>query len=71
MKVMKGKVVSGKVVVEGDPLDEGAVVTVISPEDDETLGDGEARALLEAIAEAERGETISGEEALGELGRRG
>ncbi len=73
MKLMKGKVVSGKVVVEGDPLDEGAVVTVILAEDDEAfrLGAEGERVILDSISEAERGETISGEELLGELDRRG
>ncbi len=73
MRVTKGKVVSGKVVVEGEPLDEGAVVTIISTEESETftLGAEGERALLESMAEAERGETVSGEEILGELYRRG
>ncbi len=73
MKITKGRVVSGKVVVEGEPLDEGAVVTVISPEDGETFGLAaeEERAILASIDEAERGETVSGEEILGEFDRRG
>lgn len=73
MKVVKGKVVSGKVVLEGEPLEEGAVVTVISSEDDETfeLEPEEERALLASIAEAERGEIVDREEVLRRLGSRG
>lgn len=73
MRITKGKVISGKVVVEGEPLDEGAVVTILSAESDETFGlaaEGE-RALLASMGEAERGETVSGEEILGELDSRG
>ena len=56
MKVVKGKVVSGKVVVEGS-LPEGATVTVLAPEGDLfTLTPDEEAALLTAISEADRGE---------------
>ncbi len=37
MKVVTGKVVNGKVVVEGASLKDGATVTVISQEGDETF----------------------------------
>jgi hypothetical protein len=62
---------SGKVVVEGDPLPEGATVTTLAREADETFEippelEGE---LLESIAQAERGETISAEEVLKHLRR--
>jgi hypothetical protein len=69
MRVVKGRVVSGNVIVEGEPLAEGAVVTVIVSEDDETfrLGPEEEQALLASIAEAESGETVSGEEVLRRL----
>lgn len=72
MKVARGKVVSGKVVVEGEPFEEGALVTVIAPEDDERfeLGLEEERELLASIAEAERGEFVDGEEVLRRLDRR-
>jgi hypothetical protein len=51
----------------------GSVATVISPEGGETfmLGVEGERAILRSIAEADRGETVSGEELLGELDRRG
>lgn len=67
-----GKVVEGKVVVEGAPLDEGAVVTILIREDGETFdvtAEQEAE-LLAAIAEAERGETVSAREHLEALRRR-
>ncbi|MGH7858936.1 MAG: hypothetical protein ACREQY_16545 [Candidatus Binatia bacterium] len=72
MKVATGKVVSGKVVIEGDPLPNGAKVTVISREGDETfvLSPEDEAEILAAIAEVDRGETIDGEELLKSLGRR-
>ena len=72
MKVMSGKVVEGKVVVEGSPLTEGSLVTILASEDGEgfDLSAEEEAELLLAIAEAERGETVSGEEMLERLVRR-
>lgn len=69
MRVAKGKVVSGRVVVEGEPFEEGTIVTVIAREDIEMfeLGPEEEQALLASIAEAERGETVDGEEVLRRL----
>ena len=37
MRLVTGKVVEGKVVVEGDPLKEGSTVTVLAPEDDRSF----------------------------------
>ena len=64
MKVATGKVVEGKVILEGDPLPEGSVVTVVAREDDETfdVSPEEEAALLAAIVQAERGEVVSWEE---------
>ena len=64
MKVATGKVIGGKIVLEDEPLAEGSVVTVVAREDDETfeVSPEEERALLAAIAQAERGEVISWEE---------
>jgi len=61
MKVATGIVVDGKVVVEGEPLAEGSVVTVVAREDDEgfDVSPEEEAALLAAIAEADRGELVS------------
>jgi hypothetical protein len=66
-----GKVIDGKVVVEGDPLPEGSTVRVIFPIDDEAveLTDEDWADLKEAIAEIERGEYITGEELLADLRR--
>ena len=72
MKVASGKVVGGKVVLDEAVFVEGATVTVLAREDDESFEvtpEMEA-ALLEAIGEAERGETVSGEEVLAGLRRR-
>ena len=64
MKVATGKIVDGKVVLEGEPLTEGSVVTVVAREDDETfdVSPEEEQALLAAIAQAERGEVVSWEQ---------
>ena len=72
MKVATGKVVSGKIVVDGNPFAEGSTVTVFAPEDGEAFelsADDEA-ALLTAIDEADRGDVIDGEEFLRDLGSR-
>jgi hypothetical protein len=71
MQLATGTVVDGKIVVEGDPLPEGAVVTILAREADETFEvppELEAE-LLESIAQADRGETISAEELLKRLRR--
>ena len=61
MRVATGRVVEGKVVLEGEPLAEGAVVTVVARDDDDTfdVSPDEERALLEAMAQADRGQVIS------------
>ena len=72
MKVITGKVVAGRIVTEGDSLEEGATVTVLAPEGDETFqldADAEA-ALLAAIGEVDRGEVISGGQLLNKLRHR-
>jgi hypothetical protein len=71
MQLATGTVIDGKVVVDGDPLPEGTVVTIIARATDETFEvppDIEAD-LLESIAEADRGETISADELLERLRR--
>ena len=68
MRITKGKVINGNIVVEGEPLDEGAVVTVlVSDEHVFTLSPDEEAILLESIAQAERGELIDGPEVLKRL----
>ena len=66
MVITSGKVVAGKIIVDGDPLPDGAVVTVLSREGDETFTlDPAAEAeLLESMAEGDRGETVPAEEVL-------
>ncbi len=69
MQVTIGTVVGGKVIVEGVPLVEGSVVTVLSREPDMpfalTVEDEEE--LLAVIAEIERGDFVSAEELLDSL----
>ena len=69
MVITSGRVVAGKIIVDGDPLPDGAVVTVLSREGDETFTlDAAAEAeLVESMAEGDRGETVSAEEVLREL----
>ena len=73
MKIATGIVVDGKVVVEGEPLAEGSVVTVVAREDDEgfDVSPEEEAALLAAIAEADRGELVSWKELREQLRRFG
>ncbi|MEO7136068.1 MAG: hypothetical protein ABI024_17820 [Vicinamibacterales bacterium] len=49
--------------VEGEPWTEGAVVTVVARDDEDTfeVSADQERALLEAMAQADRGEVISWE----------
>ena len=71
MQIATDTVVGGKVVVEGLDLAEGETVTVLTqdPEDEVHLSPEEEAELLEAIAEADRGETISAEELFARLDR--
>ena len=71
MQLATGIVVGGKVVVEADPLPEGAAVTILTREADETFEvspELEAE-LLESIAQADRDKTISADELLERLRR--
>ena len=71
MRLATGTVVGGKLVVEGDPLQEGAVVTILAREADETfeVPPELEPELLESLAQAGRVETISAEEMLERLRR--
>lgn len=71
MRVVTGKVIDGKVVVEGAAFDEGAVVTILARDDDEAfdLSPEQEAELLIAIAEAERGEVISADQLFKKLRR--
>jgi hypothetical protein len=68
MRITKGKVVDGRIVVEDESLREGSDVTVlVSDERTFTLTREEESALLEAVAEADRGELIKAEDVLRRL----
>jgi hypothetical protein len=69
MRVTSGKVVSGKIVVEGEPLPEGSVVTILAGDADEAfeLDAATEAALLESIAQADRGQVIPSEQVLRRL----
>ena len=71
MRVSTGRVVGGKVILEGEPLAEGSVVTVVAREDDESfeVSAEEEAALLEAIAQADRGQVVSWEAVRAQLRR--
>ena len=71
MQIATGTVVGVKVVVEGLELTEGATVTVLTQESEQEvyLSREEEEQLLEAIAEADRGETISPEGLFARLDR--
>jgi hypothetical protein len=66
MQITTGTVVGGKIVVEGIPLAEGAVVAVLSREPDEpfVLSHDDEDELLAAIAEVECGKFLTAEQVL-------
>jgi hypothetical protein len=68
MRIASGKIVHGQIVCEGE-FPEGAEVTVIAREEEETFEvTPELRAvLLQSIAQCERGETISADELIREM----
>jgi hypothetical protein len=71
MQLATGTVVDGKVVIVGDLLPVGSVVTIIARETDERFevpADLEPQ-LLASIAEADRGETFSADELIERLRR--
>jgi hypothetical protein len=72
MVIASGKVVGGRVELDSE-LPEGASVTVLVPEGDETFeADPETeRMLLDSIAQCEGGETIPLTQLLSELRGRG
>ncbi len=60
VRIASGKVISGKVVLEGDPLPEGATVAVVALDDSEMfeLDPSDEAALLAAIEEIRTGDTV-------------
>ena len=71
MQIASGKVVDGHVELDGE-LPEGTSVTVLARDEEEgvSLTPEEEAELLLAIAEADRGETVSAEEVISKLARR-
>ena len=69
MLITTGKVHEGTIQLDGETLPEGAIVTVLTPEGDETfeLGPEQEAQLLAALGEAERGEVISASELLQQI----
>ncbi len=59
MRIARGHVSNGRIIVEGEPLADGAEVAVILADESsfELSADDEAGLLL-AVAEADRGETL-------------
>ncbi len=72
MRIATGKIVAGKVVLEGEPFEEGTAVAVIAADDSESfeLSPEQEAELLEAIAEIDRGEFVDGADLLRSLKRR-
>jgi len=73
MRVATGRVIDGRVELLEAELPEGAAVTVLLSEGDETFEADEAteKMLLESIAQCERGQTVPFTQVLEELRRRG
>ena len=70
MRIATGRVVSGKVVVEGEPLTEGATVTVLAPDDESfELTPEQEIELLASIREADQGLVVEGASLVRDLGR--
>jgi hypothetical protein len=71
MVIATGKVRHGAIEVEAGELPEGATVTVLAPEGDETfaLGPEDQSKLLAAVHEADRGSFIPAAELLARIRR--
>ncbi|MGH9762574.1 MAG: hypothetical protein ACREDR_15430 [Blastocatellia bacterium] len=68
MRIAHGKVIAGQILVEGEPLSEGATVTILAPEAPTfALSDEDENALLTAIAEADHGRLVDSDEVLTRL----
>ena len=68
MEVTTGRVVGGKVVVEGNALREGAMVTVLLDDQDDLALTAEQEALLlRSVQQADRGQVVDGWELLREI----
>jgi hypothetical protein len=69
MKIVTGKVVHGRIDVPEDVLTEGSVVTLLVSEEEEgfELSPELEDELVQAMTEADRGETVNGWELLRDL----
>lgn len=68
MRITKGKVVNGHIEVEDETLDEGSSVTVLVIEESTfSLTNQEEAALLDSIAEANRGDLLDAKDVLRRL----
>ena len=72
MRVASGRNIEGRIEVDAADLPEGAAVTVLLAEGDETFEADEEteQMLLESIAQCERGQTVPLSQVLEELRRR-
>ncbi len=71
MRVFAAKVVHGTIVIEGDPLPEGANVTVVARDGDEdfTLSDDDEAELIARMGSVAAGDTIDEKELRARLRR--
>lgn len=71
MRIATGKIVQGRVEIEGDLPEEGTTVTILVPERDEgfELASEELVELEAALGEIARGESIDGASLIRELRR--
>jgi len=68
MRIIKGKVINGHIEIEDETLEEGSWVTVlVADESTFTLTDQEEAALLDSLAEANRGELLDAKDVLRRL----
>ena len=71
MRIAIGKVVGGRVEIDGEPPEVGTTVTILVPEGSEAfeLAAEEIRSLEAALEEIARGESIDGASLIRELRR--
>ena len=69
MRIATGKIIGGKLELDGDSLEEGATVTVLVPEPDETfeLTPEEEATLEDSLKQAAQGQFVDAEALLREL----
>jgi hypothetical protein len=69
VRITTGKVVSGKVVIDDEPLPEGSTVTIVTTEESEEfeLGVADEVALLESIQQANNSLIVPADEVISKL----